>query len=336
MGNCKDCNKEIYCADPQYTDCVFYEGHIPEHSSLSGECSVSMTAVVEDLYKMYSAGGVQYSNGEGLNLFNYVFSVKYGTTEGTALEGNWRPLWEDITDKPEIPEPVNLISGNNVTITGDYPNYIINAEVPQSDITLISGANINIVENGGNSYTISALVPQYTAGNNITISPSNEISATYTPINHTGDVTGTQQLTISDGVVSNVKLANAPGGTIKGRQGSSGVVQDLTQEQAKEVIGAEQQTIVTLPSETTYSLQLNRKLTTGLFLSRETKDVTIPNGDFEGQVIFIGILVSGSPTLSGVFIPWNSGTLTPTTTYSVSSNSRLFWSDSYGAWIISE
>lgn len=311
MSKCKDCHKEVICETPQFSECVSYEGFIAEASPLHGECAVNVKMVLEDLYQTYGAEGFQYFAGEGLELNNSTFSADFGTISGTVMEGSWRPTWSDIIGRPNIPEQVNIIGGNNVSVSGSYPNIVINAEDNSQQVNITGGTNV----------TVSGTSPNYT------------ISATYTPTTHTGDVTGTTNLTITNGVVTNQKLANMPANTIKGRMDTNGVPQDLTPQQAKEVIGVRQKTIVTTPAQTNYPLVLDRELTTGIFLDRLTLGLTIPNGQFEGQCIHVCPI--DSVDIQGSLIDWVAGNGTVIGQTKVSGSFNLFWSINKNAWLIS-
>ena len=312
MSKCKDCHKEVICETPQFSECVSYEGFIAEGSPLHGECAVNVEMVLEDLYQTYGAEGFQYFAGEGVELNNRTFSVDFGTTSGTVMEGSWRPTWGDIIDPPNIPEQVNVIGGNNVTVTGTYPNIVINADTNTERVNIVGGTNV----------TVSGTYPNYT------------ISAAYTPTTHTGDVTGTTNLTITNSAVTNQKLANMPANTIKGRVGSNGAPQDLTPQQAKEVIGVKQRTVTTLSTQSEYTLTLDREMTTGVFLDRLTKGLTVPNGQFDGQ--YIHVSTPGSVSLQGVLIDWTGGSTTPTGTVGSGQSTHLFWSTSKNAWLVTK
>lgn len=310
MSKCKDCHKEVVCDNPQFAECVIYEGFVSPNSPLEGKCALNVRMVLEDLYSVYGSEGHQYFAGEGLELNGNTFSVLFGTIQGTVMEGNWRPTWNDVTGKPQIPEQVNIIGGDNVTVTGSYPNIVINAEVPSSSISLTGGDNISITSVGEN-YTI-----------------------TYVPYNfNTGDVQGTTTLNIQQGVVSNSKLSNMPSNTLKGRVGSSGEPMDLTPQQVKDVVGLNQQTLVTTSAQTQYTVTLDRELTTGVFLARETKEVTIPDGQFEGQYVHTSAAQSAGVTLYGKFIDWTQGNTNVTTFLTFTDRADLFWSVSRGAWL---
>lgn len=313
MSKCKDCHKEVICDDPQFAECVIYEGFVSPNSPLDGECALNVKMVLEDLYSVYGSEGHQYFAGEGLELNENTFSVTFGTTQGTVMEGNWRPTWNDVTGKPQIPEQVNIIGGDNVTVTGNYPNITINAEVPSSSVTLTGGDNINITGNGEN-YTI-----------------------TYVPYNfNTGDVQGTTSLNIQPSAVSNQKLSDMPSNTLKGRVGSNGEPMDLTPQQVKDVVGLNQQTLVTTSAQTQYTVILNRELTTGVFVARETKDVTIPDGQFEGQYTHISSAQGTGASLAGKFIDWTQGNTNVTTSLYFTARADLFWSVSREAWLVTK
>ena len=312
MSKCKDCHKEVICETPQFSECVSYEGFIAEASPLHGECAVNVKMVLEDLYQTYGAEGFQYFAGEGLELNNRTFSVDFGTTSGTVMEGSWRPMWSDIINRPNIPEQVNIMGGDNVTVTGSYPNITINADTNTERINIIGGTNVTVVD----TY------------------PNFNISASYTPTTHTGEVTGTTNLTITNSAVTNPKLANMPANTIKGRMDTNGVPQDLTPQQAKEVIGVKQKTVVTLSSQPEYTLTLDREMTTGVFLDRLTKGLTVPNGQFDGQ--YIHVSTPGDVSIQGSLIDWTSGVTTIVGTVGSGQSTHLFWSTPKNAWLVTK
>lgn len=126
-----NCNKVNTCGEYIFSTCVKYEGELPETSKYFEDCEVSVHETIEELYTLIGTGSTstgQYFAGEGLNLVNNVFSTKYGTVQGTSLEGSWRPTWDDVQNKPNISEPLNLVAGSNVTINGQYPNLTISAQ----------------------------------------------------------------------------------------------------------------------------------------------------------------------------------------------------------------
>lgn len=215
-----NCSKISTCGNWTFSTCIKYEGTLPETSQYYNECDVSVQDTIEELYTLVGSSGggdgIEYFNGDGLQLINRVFSVKFGTTSGTALEGSWRPDWEDIINKPTIPEIPNLIEGDNITITGTYPNLTISASSLGEDnkIENISLGNTlaNIVDKTafvpiattvtpglvkiGSGLvvaadgTLAALSNAYTAGNGLTLS-GNQFSL---PITTTGTGTFVQSI----------------------------------------------------------------------------------------------------------------------------------------------
>ena len=216
-----NCSKISTCGGNwTFSTCVKYEGSLPETSQYYNECDVSVQDTIEELYTLVGNGGssqgIEYFNGDGLALINRVFSAKFGVTPGTILEGSWRPTWDEVLNKPEIPEQVNLIAGDNITINGVYPNLTINAEsVGQENLierislgntqasiidktafipiaTTVTpglvkvGTGLNIATDG----TLSSVVNTYTAGNGLTLT-GNQFSL---PITTSGTGTFVQSI----------------------------------------------------------------------------------------------------------------------------------------------
>lgn len=215
-----NCSKISTCGEWAFSTCVKYEGTLPETSIYFDECDVSVQDTIEELYTLVGTSGagqgIEYFNGVGLNLTNYVFSVNFGTTQNTVMEGSWRPTWNQVTDKPVIPEAVNLTAGENITITGTYPNLNISASTSgevntierislgttQASIidktafipiaTTVTpglikvGQGLNIATDG----TLTAVVNSYTAGNGLTLT-ANQFSL---PITTTGTGTFVQSI----------------------------------------------------------------------------------------------------------------------------------------------
>lgn len=114
----------------------------------------------------------------------------------------------------------SLVAGDGVTLTGTLSNRLV----------------------GAGNVTISADIEEANliAGDGISITgvyPDKTITNTAPNATHTGDVTGAEELTIANGVVTNAKLANVPTGTIKGRvTAGSGPPEDLTPSQVRALI----------------------------------------------------------------------------------------------------
>lgn len=234
-----NCSKTSTCGEWTFSTCVKYEGVLPETSIHFDECDVSLQDTIEELYNLTDSNGgqgIEYFNGLGLNLTDYIFSVNFGTTQNTVMEGSWRPTWEDVTDKPDIPETVNLSAGDNVTITGTYPNLTIstpasgqenlierislgNTQASIIDKTAFipiattvtpglikAGSGLNVSTDG----TLSAVVNTYTAGNGLTLT-SNQFSL---PITTTGTGSFVQSIVqTSNGLT--VTLGTPSGATVQ-------------------------------------------------------------------------------------------------------------------------
>lgn len=195
-----NCSKISTCGEWTFSTCVKYEGVLPETSKYYDECDVSLQDVVEELYELVESGGgssegIEYFNGAGLNLVNKVFSANFGTSQNTVMEGSWRPTWDEVSNKPDIPQQPNLTAGANITINGTYPNLTISAEASGQEnlIERISlgttqasviektafipiattvtpglvkaGTGLNVATDG----TLSTVVNTYTAGNGLTL-----------------------------------------------------------------------------------------------------------------------------------------------------------------------
>lgn len=466
----KNCEEKIYtCGEINYATCVIYEGFIPNFSPLKEECDIRINDVIEDLYSYLGQSESLYYAGEGLNLENRTFSVVYGTTSGTALEGSWRPTWEDIEDAPEIPEPLNLVAGQNIEITGQYPNLTISST--NSSTGTVTGASINSnnlpvnsgiiqipvatnntlgVVRAGNGVTIDSngllnvsiqpttysagnglsltgtefslpltitgsgnyvqsLSPNangltvtlgqlpegtsYIAGNGLTLTGNtfslpvtvtgtgtfvqsvqqtadgititlgtppdtnttytvgtglsltgNTITNTAPNATHTGDVTGSTALTISNSAVTNTKMANMGAKTLKGNAGTATAQpSDLTVNQVKTMLNVGSKTLIA--SAFPYDVPVNGEHQIALFVklpdSSEAQQINIPNGNFDGQQLFIEFNYyraesASKATLNGNlinFIPSAEETIVP---YIEDSNMRrvfAFWSTSNNAWM---
>lgn len=418
----KNCNSKVSpSCNVNYATCIVYEGALPENTTIQKSCgNITVQDVVEDLYNIsYQIGGT-YSNGQGLKLTGTEFSADFGTTYGKVMSGDWRPTWGDIVDAPNIPQEVNINSGEGIEVTGSYPNFIINAV--GSDEESINGISINNIVVAPNNQNISniplansstlgvvrvgegldidsggtlrAVGTTYVAGNGLTLSGNTfslpitvngtgtyvksvtqtingisvnlgtppDTNTTYTAgsglslsgntfsntspnATHTGDVTGSTSLTISNGVVTNTKLANVPGLTLKGNSTSNpSTPSDLTVNQVKTMLSVGSKTIIT--SVFPFTLPLNGESQIALFAKLPNnsveQNIIIPNGQFDGQQLHIEFNLyrndsSAIARLSGSFINFIEGAEEDVVGNIRDANLRrvfAYWSSSNSAWIV--
>lgn len=252
---CK-CEKINTCEKYVFSNCVKYEDNLPEWSKYYNDCDIFVNEVIEELYENINKGEQNiYTNGVGLKLNNNEFSVLFGTEENTVMMGSWRPVWDDIIGKPDIPQAVTISSGSpNITVEGNYPNYIISATEGtgeenkinsivigsnqasiQNKIAYIPLANPSIagvvkVGSGlsvSSDGTLSAPSSTYSAGSGINIIDK-VINNSSPNATHTGDVTGSQSLTITNKAVSFNKIQDISSNILLGRKSAGdGVVEEI-------------------------------------------------------------------------------------------------------------
>lgn len=188
---CNDCEKINTCGEIFYSACVKYEGVIPSFSKYVDDCDVTVEEAIEELYTLVNSTTPVENNyfaGIGLVLNDKTFSVNFGLTPNTVMMGSWRPTWDDIIGKPNFPEPVNLIAGNNITIGGTYPNLIINATNTGQDNVL---EKVSLGNNLANIVDKTAMIPIATPsvlgliriGSGLTVTPDgivNSVPSIYT------------------------------------------------------------------------------------------------------------------------------------------------------------
>lgn len=368
-----NCEKVSTCGEFIFSTCVKYEGNLPVTSKYYEDCDVTAEETIEELYELI--GGIvpdvqYYYAGEGLNLTGDTFRVSFGTTSTTVKRGDWKPDWNnDILNKPNIPEPVNIVAGSNITVTGVYPNIQISARGEGDEnviesiilgtetapivnktvtVPVASRAQLGLMKVGtgliasvDGTVSLDYIAPSYTAGTGINISGT-VINNSSPNATHTGDVTGATALTITDGVVTNTKLANAPQTTVKGNLGATaGVVQDVTLSDLKTALNITNQTLVyeSFPQ----TVALNQKLHTAVFTTTDTtaSNLIIPDGQFDGQIVHVVYENKGGsrPVLSGnliVWIPGESSTIVPAYEERVETvwTNTLYWSTIKQAWLL--
>lgn len=368
-----NCEKVSTCGEFIFSTCVKYEGNLPVTSKYYNDCDVTAEETIEELYELI--GGIvpdvqYYYAGEGLNLTGDTFRVSFGTTSTTVKRGDWKPDWNnDILNKPNIPEPVNIVAGNNITVTGVYPNIQISASGKGDEnviesiilgtetapiisktvtVPVTSRGQLGLMKVGtglvasvDGTVSLDYISPSYTAGTGINISGT-VINNSSPNANHTGDVTGATALTITDGVVTNAKLANAPQTTVKGNLGATaGVVQDVTLSDLKTALNITNQTLVyeSFPQ----TVALNQKLHTAVFTTEDAigSNLIIPNGQFDGQIVHVVYegKMGTRPVLSGTIIVWKPGaTNTVVQAYEERDESNwsntLYWSTIKQAWLL--
>ena len=122
---------------------------------------------------------------------------------------------------------VALLSGTN---TGDEPN---SSTTVRGIVELATTTEVNT-----GTDTIRAITPSGLANStlaaNVTTNNAKVSNAT-----HTGEVTGSTALTIANSVVTNAKMANMAGNTIKGRSSTTGVPTDLSATAVRTLINVE-------------------------------------------------------------------------------------------------
>lgn len=367
-----DCSKIDTCGEfnIQNAMCVRYEGIIPTHSKYNGECYINVEEAIEELYSLTSNLPInnEYYNGTGLNLLNNTFSVNFGLTENTVMRGSWRPDWTEVKNKPTISEPLNLEEGNNIVITGEYPNLTISASgageenilervnignTPLNNINkavtipIATKTSIGLVRIGnGINISVDGVISSdsivYTQGSGITIN-NGVISNSSPNMTHTGDVTGSSNLTITPLSVTNSKLSLMPQNTIKGNNlNTESAPKDLTLQEVKQMIDITNQTLIydTYPQTVT----LNNKLHTAIFadVTVNQGNIIIPDGQFNGQIIYFGynqLKGSDDNKVLGKFLVWADGNTSTilneiTNTVYTINNQNMYWSSSKQAWII--
>lgn len=367
MCNCEKINT---CGSITYASCVSYEGVLPEISKYYNQCDVTVENTVEELYEFIQSSEKSYFAGTGLNLNASTFSVRFGTLPNTVMEGSWRPDWTEVQNKPVIPEQVNLIEGQNTTITGTYPNLTINASNGSGEVNVIN--SITLGSTVAPVISKNVIIPTASvnrlglvkAGTNITIQPDGTISSlsglNYTGgtgidivdtvisnsapnATHTGDVTGSSTLTIALNVVNNSKLSQAPALTLKGNvTNSTANVTDITLSTVKTLLDITNQTLVY--NSYPQTVNLNNKLHTAIFceVGITQGDVVIPDGQFNGQIVFFSynqLKVSEDNRLVGKFIVWSDGNTdtqvnTITNAGYVVNGQAIYWSTDKGAWMV--
>lgn len=192
--------------------------------------------------KFGTIGGYLKSFGSGLN-----FDVATGVLTATGGGGGTQTY---------------ITAGTNITMTGSGTSgspYVISAN-NGSQTVINGGSGVSVSGNGtsGSPYVITAtgggggyVLPTASAtvlggikiGSGLTIDGNGVVSVTGGggggPISLTGDVSGsgtsTVPTTIGNGAVTNAKLANMAANTIKGRVGTSGTPQDLSEYQLRQL-----------------------------------------------------------------------------------------------------
>ena len=142
-------------------------------------------------------------NSKGLVFLEKISSLPVWTS---AYEG--RVIYDENTNKFYIGDNSKWVEGGGA----DW-NSLSNQPTNLSDINITEGSKLAGIANNANNYTHP---------------------------NHTGDVTSTGDgnMVIGNDKVSNPKLANMTGNTMKGRITSAGSPQDLTVNQVQSMIGS--------------------------------------------------------------------------------------------------
>ena len=122
----------------------------------------------------------------------------------------------------------NSVGLGNVDNTSDLNKIISTA----TQTALNAKANIS-----GQVFTGAVSAPNLSGTNTGDNAPNSLYSGLVTNATHTGEVTGSTALTITNGVVTNAKLANVATSTLKGRvAAATGVVEDLTASQVRTLL----------------------------------------------------------------------------------------------------
>lgn len=197
---------------------------------------------------------------------------------------------------------LNTISNKN--ISGIH----IGTEPPEDDNVFIwiNPEDTELPEVQAHTHSNKETLDETTAS--FTVESQTKLDALITNAEHTGDVVGTTTLTIADNAVTNEKLADVATNTIKGRVSTgSGIVEDLTVEQARDLLnitdGLSTDQLIALTNSLTY---INVSATSGVLYSIDLDNARIKNiritvADNIGKAV----VVSNVPTECELLIELN-------------------------------
>lgn len=266
-------------------------------------------------------------------------NVELGTPTGGGIypSGTLLNLQQGTSGTDMVWSPLTInqwYDNNRLSIINQGSSTAIKSGVVEFE----SGTNMTITQ-VGNKFTFASTggsSPSYTPGNGIAIA-GNIITNTLPNASHTGDVTGATNLSITNGVVTNNKLATSPPLTLKGNAtGATATVQDLDTSTVRSMLNLTNQTIIVNSSMT---ISLQERLHTAVLVDNETGTitVTVPNGEFDGQIvsIYANNVSQDTVNISGQFMKWNPNKDSVTTfNLSVEYAEHLYWHDGMGKWVL--
>lgn len=289
--------------------------------------TVTPDGIVSSLPSVYTAGngltltGNQFSLpvttvGTGTFVQSVIqnstgITVTMGTpTGGSYQAGTLQMLLQGIVINEMLWSPKILhdwlMSYDYTTFSATTPN---SSHVTYENAVFAAGTNMTI-SHVGDTFTFSAgLGTSYTAGSGIDIT-SNVISNTSPNATHTGDVTGSSALTIASKAVTNSKLADMLGDTIKGNiTGNVASPQDIGMNDFRVMLASQQCHVYDTPV-TSQVIDLKTKHHTTIFINNSsgTWSFILPDGEFDGQQVNIYTADPTSETTSivGNIVRWTN------------------------------
>lgn len=211
---------------------------------LSGNPVQNMGAATKLYVDTVASSLEQLQPGTGLTKLDGKLNVNFASGTTTLTSGGTGVAGSSTNSaRQDHTHTLPAYPAGNATHTGDVTGstaLTISQYVVSNDKLSMAPANTikGRISSGGEVQDLTAAQVRQI----LNVDPSGTV--TYTHPNHTGDVTsiGDGATIISNGAVTNAKMANMTGDTIKGRLGSSGAPQDLTISQIKSLLNVTEYT----------------------------------------------------------------------------------------------